>query len=92
MDLSNNAFTGEIPPSFAELKNLTLVNLFRNKLIAHSTAAWISGRLKLVDLSTKLLAATSRWICAGEQPQTWIALGNFLFGSIQESSWSSPIT
>ena len=31
MDLSNNMLTGEISPSFAELKNLTLLNLFRNK-------------------------------------------------------------
>ena len=32
MDLSNNMLTGEISPSFAELKNLMLLNLFRNKL------------------------------------------------------------
>ncbi len=32
MDLQNNMLTSEIPASFSLLKNLTLLNLFRNKL------------------------------------------------------------
>lgn len=32
MDLSNNMLSGQVPASFAELKNLTLLNLFRNRL------------------------------------------------------------
>ncbi|KAF5745683.1 hypothetical protein HS088_TW07G01275 [Tripterygium wilfordii] len=32
MDLSNNMFIGEIPVAFVDLKNFTLLNLFRNKL------------------------------------------------------------
>ncbi|CAL4913406.1 unnamed protein product [Urochloa decumbens] len=85
LNLFRNRLAGEIPEFIGELPSLEVLQLWENNFtggIPANLGVAATG-LKIVDVSTnKLTGVLPSELCAGERLETFIALGNSLFGGI----------
>uniref|UniRef100_A0ACD5TW51 Uncharacterized protein n=1 Tax=Avena sativa TaxID=4498 RepID=A0ACD5TW51_AVESA len=87
LNLFRNRLAGEIPEFVGELPNLEVLQLWENNFTGGVPAQLgvAATGLRIVDVSTnKLTGVLPTELCAGGRLETFIALGNSLFGGIPD--------
>ncbi|WCJ38914.1 Receptor-like protein EIX2 [Euphorbia peplus] len=87
LELSGNSFTGEIPPSFNEMKKLYTLDLSNNHMIGEIPSNWEGlESLSVIDFSqNNLSGGISSSLCSLPQLQVLKLSDNILSGELSQS-------